>query len=48
MMHQLLAEEKYLELLESGLYLDALHCLRRELTKYYNADSDERLRKLST
>ena len=48
MMHQLLAEERYLELLESGYHVEALHCLRRELARYHNADSDERLRRLST
>jgi hypothetical protein len=46
-MHRILAEEKYMELLESGSHIEALHCLRFELVSYFGQASEEKLRRLS-
>ena len=47
-MHQLLAEERYLELLEGNHHVEALWCLRREVAFYFDSSKDERFRKLSS
>lgn len=47
-MRLLLLEEKYLELLESGHELEALHCLRHELAPVPIHHSDKQLQLLTS
>ena len=47
-MHLLLLHEKYLELLESGRELEALHCLRHELAPMPLHHSDKELQLLTS
>ena len=47
-MRLLLLQEKYLELLESGHEMEALHCLRHELAPVPLHHSDKQLEQLSS
>lgn len=47
-MHLMLLQEKYLELLESGHELEALHCLRHELAPVPLHHSDKELQLLTS